>query len=151
MGIKSELINELNAKLDRTRHYGLSWMQVLVDIDGDGESNIFYDSASGMSTIVKHNEDGTYLIDVDGDGKWDHTYNKALEATSTYVEEKSEEASIPFINEEIFPLILGIIIVIVITILIIFILFKIGYLYVEEDYDETKPPVNKPKSKKKKQ
>ena len=116
----------------------------LFDIDGDGEPNIFYDSASGMITTVVIRSDGTYLIDIDGDGQWDHTYKTS--ATTTAQVEKEPEG---FFSRVSF-LTLSIRVVIVVTILTIAALFKIGYLYIEEESAGKKPPVNKPKSKKRK-
>jgi len=97
-----------------------------------------------MITTIVIRSDGTYLIDIDGDGQLDHTYKTS--ATTTAEMEKEPEGFFSMVS----ILTLSIIVVIVVTILTIAALFKIGYLYIEEEYEGEKLPVNKPKSKKKK-
>ena len=47
----------------------------LIDNDGDGIYDSFYNSATEQETDVERQNDGTYLIDETGNGKWDYVYN----------------------------------------------------------------------------
>ncbi|RLI63693.1 MAG: hypothetical protein DRO67_05345, partial [Candidatus Asgardarchaeum californiense] len=95
----------------------------LIDIDGDGQYDKYYNSTSGINTTVEIRTDGQYLIDVDGDGNWDYIYDPALNMVSPY--EKNKETEPPWII-----IVIGIIIGIVVIILLV--LFKMGYLYIED-------------------
>jgi hypothetical protein len=47
----------------------------LIDEDGDGIYDSYYNKNSGRkTTIVKYNNT-TYIFDIDGDDKWDLVYN----------------------------------------------------------------------------
>ena len=46
-----------------------------VDANGDGIYDSFHSNATGQTTHVLRQADGTYLIDVNGDGVWDYVYN----------------------------------------------------------------------------
>ncbi|RLF39754.1 MAG: hypothetical protein DRN12_06520 [Thermoplasmata archaeon] len=96
----------------------------LIDTNGDGKYNEFYDSASGTTTSIKHGSNGELLLDTDGDGQIDHVYNPASGEIETYKVTGGEQG-IPIIF-----IILGVIGVII---LIIVILFKTGYIYIEDD------------------
>ena len=47
----------------------------LLDLDNDGIYDIFHNNATGNTTTVELQEDGTYLIDSDSDTVWDYEYN----------------------------------------------------------------------------
>jgi len=98
----------------------------LVDIDEDGQSNIFYNTITKNSTILGIRNDGAYLIDVDEDSEWDYIYDPASKTVTPYEEKPSEE----------FPWLLVIIGIIIATIVIIIILFLTGYIRIEEEYIE---------------
>ena len=100
--------------IDGTTHY-------LIDKDGDGKSDIFYNTISCKSIPLKVEKSNTYLIDINGDGNWDYTYDGTL----THCESPFE---IPW------SYIIATIVLVVIVVL--FILFKLGVLYVyEEEYE----------------
>ena len=99
----------------------------IIDTSGDGKYDEFYDSTSGVTTTVKHGSNGGILLDTDGDGKIDHIYNPANGEIKTY-ESSRVEQGIPIIF-----IILGVIGVII---LIVVILFKTGYIYIEEEDKE---------------
>ena len=96
----------------------------IVDTNKDGKYDEFYDSNSGITTTIKHGSNGEILLDTDGDGQIDHVYNPASGEIETY-KVTGREQGIPIIF-----IILGVIGVII---LIIVILFKTGYLYIEDD------------------
>ena len=94
----------------------------IVDTDGDGTYDTFYNSASGFGTAIGL-EDGKYKIDANGDGEWDYTYDPQSGETVPY---ESEEPS----DEFPWPIVILLSIVIVVAV-IIFALFKTGYIYIE--------------------
>lgn len=57
-----------------------------IDNDGDGIYDSFYSNATGETTTVEEQADGTYLIDDDGDGEWDYIFD--LESLANYQAEK---------------------------------------------------------------
>lgn len=97
------------------------------DIDGDGKPDRFYNTATGENATIQLKDDGTYLVDIDNDGSWDYVYDLVSGSSASYKEEKPKEG-IPWFYIAI--------IVIIIIILIIAVLFKTGYLYIEEPEDE---------------
>lgn len=105
---------------------------VLIDTDGDGKPDEFYDEENQRSIPMKKNADGTYLIDVDDDGVWDYIYDPVSGQVSTY-EPSEDEGEIPWL------LIIGIGAVIAV-IVVVFILFKSGIIYFEEVEVDEKPP-----------
>ena len=46
----------------------------LIDNDGDGLYDSFYNSTNGMETDAERQNDDSYLIDITGNGKWDYVY-----------------------------------------------------------------------------
>ncbi len=98
----------------------------LVDTNGDGVYDEFYDSSNAIMTPVEIGENGEILIDTNGDGVVDYVYDPASGEISTYEKAKAEAIPIIFI-------ILGVIAVIIIVIII---LFKMGYIYIEEEDEE---------------
>jgi len=88
----------------------------IVDTDGDGNSDILYNSQTNSHTKVKI-ENGLIYLDTTRDGSWDHTFNGAVA------------------RYEPFPWLYVSIGIILIVIIIIFLLFKKGILYFyEEEY-----------------
>lgn len=93
----------------------------LIDSDSDEIFDKLYDS---IGKIIEVNfDDGRYLIDINNDGKYDYVYSNG--EVSIYQEEK---------NEFEIPWILVIASVIIIVLIIILVLFKLGILYLYEDY-----------------
>jgi len=93
----------------------------LVDTDGNGQYDTFYNATSGIDTKIEVTDDGAYLIDKDGDGKWDYIYKPASGNVSLYKEKSSVE----------FPWLIVIAICAALIIVIIAILFKTGFIYIE--------------------
>ena len=94
----------------------------LVDTNGDGTYDKFYNSTSKINTAIEVISDGKYNVDTDGDGKWNYIYDPASGTATPYEEKPPEE----------FPWIPVIAIIIVVIIVIIFLLFKRGYIFIEE-------------------
>jgi len=63
--------------IEETTHY-------LVDIDEDGQSNIFYNTITKNSTILGIRDDGKYLIDFDNDDMWDYIYDPVTQQITLY-------------------------------------------------------------------
>jgi len=95
----------------------------IVDTNKDGIYDKFYDSSTGIITPAEIEENGEILLDTDGDGVVDHAYNPA--SGEIYVYEKTKA--------EVLPIIFIILGVIAVIILVILILFKMGYIYIEEE------------------
>jgi len=105
----------------------------LVDITKDGLKDIFYNPVKNSNTKIDIKKDGLYLIDYDGNNLWDYIYDPVYGTISYYVEENVIELPMPLIA------VIGVVMVVV---LVIFILFKIGVLYIYQEYvieeDESK-------------
>jgi len=95
----------------------------VIDDDGDGEPDEFFNASTGEMTTMQKQADGTYLIDTDNDGIWDHVYNPSTGNISPYEIPKKDEG-IPWWAVAI--------IFIVIILLIIGILFYTDILYIEK-------------------
>ncbi|HDO19835.1 MAG TPA: PKD domain-containing protein, partial [Thermoplasmatales archaeon] len=67
----------------------------LVDTDGDGVYDTFYDPNTNTKTSLTQDEEGNYLIDADGDGNIDYTYNPISGAISPYTEEQPSGGAWP--------------------------------------------------------
>ena len=50
----------------------------LIDNDGDGSFDVFYDANNDMTTTLEKSDDGSYGIDTDDDGVIDYYYNPSL-------------------------------------------------------------------------
>lgn len=61
----------------------------LVDTNGDGKPDTYYDFETGQSASVAEQEDGIYYIDSDGDGEWDYIYESARSALKPYAQDNS--------------------------------------------------------------
>jgi len=96
----------------------------LVDTTKDDESDLFYNTISGVNTTLEITKSGSYIIDFNGDGGGEYTYAPLSGAITPYKEQKSFE----------FPWPLAIIVIIIVAILIIITLFKKGILYLYEEY-----------------
>ena len=92
----------------------------LVDTNGNGKSDLLYNTLTKFRTDVSINDNDIYL-DIDGDGEWGYTYNQGV------ITDYEAPFEIPWLY-----VILG---TIGIILLIIFILFKKGILFLyEEEY-----------------
>jgi len=94
----------------------------IIDIDGDGQHDKFYNTTSKINTTIEVNDDGNYLIDIDGDGEYDVVYNPEDGKTTPYEPEEQVDK---------FPWLIAIvgIILAVMIVTVIFILFKTGRIY----------------------
>ena len=99
-------VDVLGIEIDGVSHY-------LVDTDGDGVIDKFYNSIGFLITSIKV-KDGEYLIDDDGDGDWDYIYNSATGKVKTYEKTMFDE----------YLWIIVIIIIIIAVIVVIFITYK---------------------------
>jgi len=111
----------------------------LADINGDGQPDKLYNPLLDKNTTIKIT-DGKYYLDINSDGKWDYIYDPATGEITPYEEKPKEE----------FPWLILVIIVGIIAlaiVIIIAVLFKTGYLYIEEVPGEE--PRKKEPSKKK--
>ncbi len=88
---------------------------------------LFYNPFLDAASLIKSNDDGTYLLDENNDGTCNYIYNPTDGSINNYV--ASESQSLVKIPWKIVGII-GIIIGIIFTILI---LIKTGYLYLYED------------------
>jgi parallel beta-helix repeat protein len=95
----------------------------LVDVDGDGREDLFYNSVSGINTPVEPTED-LVLIDYDGDSQWDYQYNFASGKVEDYEKKRSDEL----------PLILLTVTVVLGIIVLLVILYTTGHLHVYKEY-----------------
>jgi len=98
----------------------------LIDIDGEGTFDKFYDPVSKILTETKL-ENGKYLINIDEDPEWEYIFDPAQATTIEYQPKEQEPP------EEFDWIIISIISVIAVVIIIIAALFKTGYLYIEEE------------------
>ena len=93
----------------------------LVDTDGGGQYDTFYNSTSEVTTNVTTDEDGNYLIDADGDGEIDYSYDPESEEVTPYKE--------PEIPGGAFPMIVVLVMVVIVVLGTVMVLFKKGYLH----------------------
>ena len=100
----------------------------MVDTLGDGKFDKFYNPETYTMTDL-HYSNGNYLINIDEDPDWEYIYNPAQGTISEYSDELIEKISKK--SNWTFPFVIVIIVVSTI-ILIIVVLFKTGYLYIEE-------------------
>jgi hypothetical protein len=99
----------------------------LLDIDNDGLVDTFYDHDTETTTLIEIRSDGIYKLDINGNGKWDKIYNPVMSRVSEYKEKKPDEG---------LPWIMIVIAIVIVVIIIIGLLFKIGYLYIEREYED---------------
>jgi PKD repeat protein len=95
----------------------------LVDTDGNGQYDTFYNAISSIDTKIEVTDAGTYLIDTDGDGKWNYIYEPVSGDVTLYKEKSSVGVGVPWV--------IVIAIVVAAIIVIIAILSKTGYIYIE--------------------
>jgi parallel beta-helix repeat protein len=82
----------------------------LVDTNGDGILDTFYNTQTGTHSTTKLQADGTYLIDVNGDGTWEFIYDPAYGTTTAY--KKESPGGFPW-------LIVGIILAIIVLVVVV--------------------------------
>ena len=93
-----------------------------IDSNDDGIYDEYINQTTGVSTHMMLLSNGKYLIDDDNDGEWDYIYDPASgEITEYTLEEKPENLLVWFA-------IFGVIAAVG---LILFVLFKKGYIYVD--------------------
>jgi PKD repeat protein len=97
----------------------------LIDVDGDGLFDTFYNESTQKGYALYKMDDGTYLIDTNEDGIWDYIYH-ALSGEITPYGTEEQVSSVPWI--------LIMIVSAIFTVIMVFIiLFKKGILYFEKD------------------
>ena len=94
----------------------------LVDTNGTGQYDAFYNATSGVTTNVTTNEDGNYLIDNDGDGECDFIHDPETGETTPYTGVEEPDEGPPSTTMII------IIVAIIIILAVIIVLFKKGYI-----------------------
>jgi len=97
----------------------------LIDYECDGTYNAFHNNLTKDDTAVELQDNGRYLIDINGSGTWDYTYDPATGTINSMKEKVTIEKT-----EISWVLVVGI--TLVITIISIIILFKLGYIRIEE-------------------
>jgi len=97
----------------------------LIDYESDGIYDAFHNNLTRNDTDVELQDNGKYLMDINGSGTWDYTYDSKT-GTINFIKDKKtiEEIEISWV------VVVGIILVI--AIIVIVILFKRGYLSIEE-------------------
>ena len=93
----------------------------IIDIDGNGCSDTYYNSNTAVQTKTK-TENGKILLDVNNDAKYEYAYD-SVNAITRY--------------EELFeiPWLYVIVAIILIALLVVFVLIKKGVIYLyEEEY-----------------
>ncbi|MBU1941004.1 MAG: PKD domain-containing protein, partial [Candidatus Thermoplasmatota archaeon] len=100
----------------------------LIDTDGDGIFDTLYNpyTEESMQITIK---DGKLLLDIDNDGVNEYIYDPATHELSIYTEPKQDEG---------FPFAFIILLIAIIIIVAIVILFKTGYLYIEDTSNKKK-------------
>jgi PKD repeat protein len=111
----------IDVQIEGTTYY-------LVDTTGNGESDTLFNPYSADTSPIQ-TDNGNLLLDIDDDGTYEYLYDPATgESTVNDVGQQEEE----------FPFVIIIVLIIVIIIITIGILFKTGYLYVENVEDSNK-------------
>jgi parallel beta-helix repeat protein len=82
----------------------------MIDENGDGVYDSYYNNATGHTSRVQQQADGTYLVDTNGDGTWDMVYNPASGTLSAYSPSIIGGTSIPLWS-------IGLVIVLIIVII----------------------------------
>jgi hypothetical protein len=95
-----------------------------VDTDGDDEIDTIYDPKTG-EPILFTIEDDKIFFDTTGDGEPDYEYDIPSGQIAEYKEKKEKS--------EPFPIWIALLAIAIVAIIIIVALFKMGYLYVEEE------------------
>ena len=137
---KSEIEDE--SKFEFDDNSTISFLEIngkiyyIADIENDDVPDLFFDPVNNILTNITHKKGKTYLIDLNGNGKYEYEfeYKSGSKPDSENKEIKTQKITTKqnIFSNEIIILTLGIIGVIFATLIAIAILFKIGYLYVEE-------------------
>jgi hypothetical protein len=121
------------------------YLYFLVDINGDGQKDIFFDDVNQTSTALGFGVN-QYFIDTNNDGKWEMTYNLINGKISSYAEEQSKVQSI--LDPWVLTALIAIVIICLIILIVVY-LFKTGYLYIQYiPKEETTRKKTKEKNKK---
>ena len=96
----------------------------VIDSDGDGSFDSYYNESSGTINEMQKTDDGNYLIDDNDDGTYDETYDPTTGGVSPYSPTPAPED-----DGNIWIYIA--IIIIIAVIIIIFVLLKMGILVLE--------------------
>ena len=123
----------LAIKLGTTTHY-------LIDINEDGNMDIFYNTKTESYTTLKYNSNNLLLIDTDGDANWDYTYNLKTNYLSSYKTNSEYENIIDLLFH---PLILFLILILLICTCIVYLVrYRLSFYLVERRITSTNPNVH---------
>jgi len=105
----------------------------LIDINSDGEIDVFYNYNTKNSSNIELQSDRTYNIDFDKQAGWDYTYSFVDDSIVEYSISSSNDVDSSSVG---FPWLSVILTVIIAIIIIISILFKTGIFFLyDEEYE----------------
>jgi hypothetical protein len=90
------------------------------------QTALFYNSTSRNSSTVGSIDETTFLIDDDNDGQWEYCYARSSGIVTPYEDKPSITTEVPWW--------LVVVSLIIAVLLIVVVLFKMGILYVYEEY-----------------
>jgi len=101
----------------------------LIDDDGDGSYDSFYNPTIGLETDVELQNGDTYLIDKTGNGKWDYVF--VLDTGELRIYEPTNESE--SISEEINNIAIVVLTIFIIILLISFVIYVKSYKNIKID------------------
>ena len=101
----------------------------LIDDDGDGLYDSFYNPTTGLETDVELQNGDTYLIDKTGNGKWDYVF--VLDTGELRIYEPTNESE--SISEEINNIAIVVLTIFIIIVLISFVIYVKSYKNIKID------------------
>jgi len=92
----------------------------LLDENGDGVFDAFFDNDTSSTSITLESEDGIYLIDADNNGNWDYEFDVTSQALMSYETKKTNQQD----NSVFSMLVIGVIIAIILLVILGLVLKK---------------------------